>query len=87
MVKLEKDFEDSVHITRMKDGDIAVVVYWHDNNFKEGDVVQRIGRDLITIGKGELAKWDKCFDNVIVRANDEHYRVRVLEHGEQLTVC
>lgn len=85
-VLTEPRFE--IHVSEMKDGDIAVIVSWKHVNNKD-TIVQRCGDDLISLGKGLSSKWAGVFafgESRLTKGASPHCQVRVLPPGTTIEV-
>jgi len=84
MLKLKNEKPDSIPVTAMKDGDVAVIVQWDCGPYA-GRIVQRYKDSLICLGAISGAGWGTYF---AFRSNvdNTNCRVRILESGETLVV-
>ena len=74
----------SVHVTDMRDGDIAVITEWTGTNEYVGIVVQRHGNDLITVGGGLYQRWTGVFTGHLNPGGQ--YMVEILPSGTTLEI-
>lgn len=82
ILKLKNKKPKDISVHDMKDGEIAVITLWPCRSYI-GDIVQRLGKELILLGKGRESSWPDVFED---NRRWEDYRVRVLEKGEELVV-
>jgi hypothetical protein len=80
MVRLEKNTNDSIPLSEMKDGQIGVITKWENCTQYIGRVVQRYGNDLIIVGM------PKCYGWAFLFKADTGNRVRLLRNDEPLYV-
>lgn len=81
MLKLvDYDIDRSIPISKMKDGDVAIIVDWAIPGMC-GKVVQKYKGSLVALGESSGNGWSNPFPDL-----SEKNRVRVLEIGETLTV-
>ena len=72
----------SVHVTDMRDGDIAVITNLPCRY--TGRVVQRCGYGLISLGLGKGECWSDAFRGHFDR--DDRYKVEILPSGTTLEI-
>lgn len=82
-VTLKNNTKNTIPISKLKDGQLAVIVSWAMSDEYNGVVVQRYKDKLIAIGKRSGLCWGDVFN---LFNFDEVCRVRVLEPGEIITV-
>ena len=73
----------SVHVTDMRDGDIAVITKWGVCRYT-GRVVQRCGDGLISLGLDKGECWSDAFRGHFDR--DDRYMVEILPSGTTLEI-
>jgi len=86
MTVILKDTQDSIPACEMQDGDIGMIVHWnrlHPIFNYVGQIVQRYGSHLITLGQDSAHSWPEYFNN---QASGEEHRVRILKSGEILEI-
>ena len=85
MLRLKKSLKDDIPVSAMKDGDIAVIIKWGHTSGMEhiGEVVQRYGNSLISLGQGSSHCWP---DSVHRWADSDNLRVRILPPGTELVI-
>ena len=83
MVKLKTQKTDSIHVSEMQDGELAVITQWTDKCFI-GSIVQRYSNSLICLGCHYGHSWSNLFN--FNRGVAEECRVRLLEAGEELVI-
>ena len=80
MVQLkEKNKDNSIPVSELKDGQIAVITEWSNGEDYIGLIIQKFMCSLITIGKNHSGGWDKT-------PTSKDCRVRVLEEGTELII-
>ena len=82
MLRLTSDKVNSVCISEMKDGDIAVITSWSIEGYI-GRVVQRYHNFLLTVGANSGSGWNEYFRDANTIPRNQ---VRILEKGETLVV-
>lgn len=83
MAKLHKQNDGSVPVTKMKDGDLAVITQWVNPNYV-GRVVQRHRNFLIAVGENQGKGLGEFFyEGQVI---DERLSVRILQPGELIEV-
>jgi hypothetical protein len=70
---------DSIPMGKMRDGDLAIVVFSSRFSNYVGLVVHRHGSTIATVGKGEAGCWPSYQQTDV--------RVKLLKAGDTLTVC
>lgn len=81
MLRLKDKSKPDVNVTEMKDGDIAVITDWSVGEYV-GQIVQRYGDDLVTVGDNWGHSWSSFFQ----RNHSKQCRVRILESGDELVI-
>jgi hypothetical protein len=76
---LKEEPPQGIHVSEMKDGDVAVIVAWEPDKYL-GQVVQRYENALIRVGMEHRFGWGN------INCLSPACRVRVLEKGEKLVV-
>ena len=71
-----------VHISNMKDGDIAVVMRWHDAHLKQGDLIQRFRNTIMPIGKSS----DYSYSTLLEVCKDLNITVLILRPGTKVII-
>jgi len=80
MVELTNKTDNTIPVMELKDGQIAVITEWgNDNHEYDGQIVQRWNDNLIQIGEDSGESWTSL-------PNSDDCRVRVLEDGETLVI-
>jgi hypothetical protein len=80
MVELTNKTDNTIPVRELKDGQIAVITEWcNDNHEYDGQIVQRWNDNLIHIGEGSGESWTSL-------PNSDECRVRVLADGETLVI-
>lgn len=51
-----------IHVSKIADGDMAVISNWSNGNHYVGTLVQRYGKDLVAIGKSRKFSWPGAFE-------------------------
>ena len=82
MLKLTSNENDSVCVSEMKDGDIAVVTSWQISSYI-GEIVQRYRDFLLVLGADSGKGWNEYFLNPNISL---HNQIRILKKGETLVV-
>lgn len=81
-VRLKRKTDNSIHVSEMKDGDLAVICEsWQ---MYAGRIVQRIGDVLYTIGKSEGCHWKTVLKST--EENNPNVRVELLTPGDELVL-
>jgi hypothetical protein len=83
-VKLESNNNTIINVHDMKDGQIAEIVNWGDNDYIEnyiGKIVQKLGDILITVGEGVVGTSSTIFNR-----KEDNYFVRLLNIGEKIEI-
>jgi len=80
MVKLKNNYDNSIPLGAMEDGQIGVIVDW-PNEYHIGEFVMRHGNSLIAIGMVEGRSWHGIFSSCHISN-----RVRLLRSDEPLYV-
>jgi len=83
-MKLAAEQTYGVSISKMKDGDIAVIVSWNEPEM-QNIIVMRHKKSLIVLGKNEEQSYPTLF-NIKPSEQDGIKRVRILEEGVLLEV-
>ena len=83
MLRLVGEKSQSVCVSEMKDGDIAIITMW-TTGFYIGRIVQRYGDYLLVIGAEAGLGWGKYF-KISISYRDV-CQVRILKKGETLIV-
>jgi hypothetical protein len=83
MLKLVNSKSTDIPVTKMKDGDLAVITKWWQGNYYVGTIVHRYDELLIAVGKKSGESWRLLF-NGDCKCDD--CRVRLLTKGETLIV-
>lgn len=81
-VKLTNQIVEDISVYEMKDGQIAVITNWGGSPYYNGEVIQRYGNSLITIGMD----CGKAWPEFINEKPDSRFRVRLLQPGEAITI-
>lgn len=74
---------NAVALGEMKDGDVAEVVKWKNDNVPQGTVVQRYGKAIVLIGVQENRCYPTIFDAVVSISSGE-YLVSILPKGTKI---
>lgn len=82
MVVLENDEDNFINVSKMKDGDIAIIRNWLIYSFK-GAIVQRYGNDLITLGSPRVNGWKNYFNEDLAITDN---LVEILKPGTHLVI-
>jgi len=85
MLELKNKKTDEIHVSKMKDGDIAVITRWLVGSYV-GRVVQRYKNCLLTLGEGSGKGWGEFFSYQQTKDKDYEDYVRILKKGEVLVV-
>jgi len=83
MVRLKKNYGNSIPLKEMKDGQIAEIVEYPLSPSYIGDIVMRHGDDLLVVGMVEGCSWSGIFDDGSI---DDRDTVRLLRDDEPLYV-
>lgn len=83
MVTLSNQPNNYIHVLAMRDGQIAIIRQWIANSYI-GDIVQRVGNQLIVIGK----PWGNSFPDIfnVKQCNLPNCLVQTLSDGATLTI-
>ncbi len=87
-VKLKTSANGTVHLSEMRDGQIAVITSW-DQDSHVGNVVQRFREALIRIGYGWGTSWPHAFTPGVKGFSTAAFpqcRVKILSDGRELIV-
>ena len=68
----------------LKDGDIAIIIYWESHSEYRDEIVQRFDDHLITLGKPLGQSFHDYFTSNYVRSAES--LVEVLEPGTKLVI-
>ena len=83
-MKLASTLNTPVHVSIMKDGDIAVIQ--KEWTMCEGRIVQRVDDRLISLGEGYGKSWPTLFETPFHENNHKHMLVIILPKGTLLEV-
>jgi len=73
----------SIHISKLKDGDIARIDSWNGEESYVGRIVQKVDKRLITLGKGYGESWG---DITLAPFAKDSFRLTVLPKGTVLEI-
>lgn len=82
MSKCITKIENYNKLYEMKDGDIAIIMKWHDEHLSKGDLIQRYNNSIIVIGKPYNNSYPDMFDRKYLNAIE----VLILRPGAEITV-
>ena len=82
-MKIVSTINPSVHISKLKDGDIARIDSWNGDESYVGRIVQKLDKRLITLGKGYGESWG---DITLANFSKEGFRLTVLPKGTVLEI-
>lgn len=83
MAKVESYGLVSEYLLDMKDGDVAEVISWHNDDIHTGAVVQRYSSALVIIGEGS----GKCYPNIFDRCDIlGTNKIRILKSGSRIVL-
>jgi hypothetical protein len=86
-MKLITDITTDIPVGEMKDGDIAVITQWKDENYYyTGQVVQRYMDYLIRVGKPSNQGWGGIFKKDHDFLTNKSCMVRILPSGTVLEI-
>lgn len=77
-----KSRTNEVYLGSMKDGDVAEVISWFNDEIEMGTVVQRYGNALIIIGKYSGESYPTIFNGGDEELNNAE--VRILNSGSEI---
>lgn len=72
----------TVPLSKMEEGDIAVVIKWHNNKLKKGDLVQKLSKFTV-IALGKLVNYG-CSSSCDFLNYDS--LVAILSKGDQIVI-
>ena len=71
---------DSIQVSSMKDGEIAIITSWGNSlNYLIGRVIQRYGDTLVSLGMHSASSWDSI-------PTSEECMVRLLSEGDIIKI-
>lgn len=87
-VRLKEQNDGSIHVSKMKDGDMAVIMpSWGSY---EGTIVQRCDKSLVRLGYSKSEGWPSAFMlgriYQITETSSPQCRVRLLKPGDVLVI-
>lgn len=86
-VKLDTPIKNAVHISELKNGQIAEILSWCSmNDSYKGMIIQRCGNHLFGIGSGSY--WGDYFTGPGKTKNDTNATniIRILKSNETITI-
>lgn len=88
-MKLITSIPSSINISEMLDGDIGIITKWCSDGDHIGEIVQRFGNALVSLGRGVHAGWPGFFEDscIIYKSGEfEKFQVFILPEGSQIEI-
>lgn len=76
---------DSIPVTDMNDGEIAIITKWGSDVSNIGTVVKRVNTKLVNISGGAGSEWSLILQKPYIKTID-NYRVRQLIPGDRIII-
>jgi len=79
--KYNEEWEDSIPLSQMKDGDLGVITHWDILTVYVGEVVQRHGNNLVRIGYPLADSWPDAFkeNGIYTLTHNPKFRVKLVK--------
>jgi len=82
-VLLKNPRKVDVTVDQIKDGQLAQILDYPDNQHCIGLVIQRFGSSIYVVGLPLTSGWNTALNDSV---KQRHFKIRMLEEGEVLTV-